>query len=285
VRFNQERAALEILGIDFSGARSDSSTWMAEGFLEGQVLTLGRCRPVTRAELTERLAGAASQTIAALDFPFSVPLSFAQYWMPAARSMPDLWRAASSIELARFIEMRDAFVPSHGEPKRICDALYPECYSCLHKTNPNMLPMTFYGMRMLSQLWAAGCEVPPLEHQGRGKPVLLEVMPGAVLRGLGLPYKGYKNGARATELRGRILTELPNRVLSLSKGRVLGLPDFRDLCLASHDCLDAVVAFIAAALWAARPDAFRLPESQGLHDCDPTIQIEGWLYAPVHLRD
>lgn len=272
---------MEILGVDFSGAKSDSSTWMAEGFLDGHELTLCGCQPVTRAELTERLAGAASNAIAALDFPFSVPLSFARYWMPHAKSMTELWKAASSMELARFIEMRDAFVQFHGETKRTCDALYPECYSCLHKTNPNMLPMTFYGMRMLFCLWDAGCDVPPLKPQGRGGPLLLEVMPGAVLRALGLPYKGYKNGMKALELRGRILTEMPGRVpFNLAK-----LADFSELCLASHDRLDAIVALVGAGLWAMAPSSFRLPESEGLNDNDSAIQIEGWLYAPVHLMN
>ncbi|GIT69326.1 MAG: hypothetical protein Ct9H300mP27_04300 [Chloroflexota bacterium] len=59
---------------------------------------------------------------------------------------------ARGITLNDFLFFRDEFVKQHGEPKRFGDTLYPECYSCLHKANPNLVPMTFYGMQMLDQL-------------------------------------------------------------------------------------------------------------------------------------
>ncbi len=37
-----------------------------------------------------------------------------------------------------------------------------------------MVPMTFYGMRMLASLWSAGRAVPPLEPRQAEKAVLLE---------------------------------------------------------------------------------------------------------------
>ena len=194
--------------------------------------------------------------------------------------MPELWATASLMELDEFLKLRDDFVARDGEPKRLCDTYFPESYSCLHKTNPNMVPMTFYGMRMLHQLWSAGCEVPPMPSQNSGRAELLESMPGAVLRALGLPYKGYKNGTRATVLRNQILENLSSR----SAITLQNFDEFKDACLENHDCLDALVAAVAAALWVRNPQAFRLPTSYELEEREGQIFLEGWLYAPVFIN-
>ena len=119
-------------------------------------------------------------------------------------------------------------------------------------------------------------------------------MPGATLRALGLPFKGYKNGVRALELRRRILAELSWR----SGLPMPNLDDFEEQCLFSHDCLDAVVATVTAALWVRQPDLFWRPQDpgsspsgstppesipkKGESDLDLAVQ-EGWLYAPVFI--
>ena len=106
-------------------------------------------------------------------------------------------------------------------------------------------------------------------------------MPGAVLRALELPFKGYKNGTRKLDLRRQILDGLPGRIpLALPN-----LEDLRDDCMSSHDCLDAVVAAVAAALWATDPAMFRLLATQDGRGDRSSLMTEGWLYAPVHIRD
>ena len=280
---------MEIAGVDFSGAKTDDRTWVARGRLDGHVLTLRECKPVTRVQLAELLLGLPQGSVAALDFPFSVPQSFAHFWRPEASSMPELWAAASEIDLPQFLALRDDFVGQWGEPKRRCDLRFPECYSCLHKANPNMVPMTFYGMRMLGPLWLAGCTVPPLAPPGVDKAVLLEAMPGAALKALGLPYKGYKKGANALQLRQRILSGLATR----SGLTVRNLSRFQETCLGSDDALDSVVAAVIASLWATDPACFWRPSlkhatgehSTGEHatGSDSIALLEGWLYAPVFL--
>ena len=275
---------MEIIGVDFSGARSDNNTWITRGRLDGDELVLQSCQPISRSELADMLANRPGPTIAALGYPFSVPQSFASFWHADAASMDELWPVATDIELADFIALRDDFVSRFGEPKRLCDIHYPESFSCLHKTNPNLVPMTFYGMRMLDRLWAAGCEVPPLGSEGRNGTVLLEVMPGAVLRCLGLPFKGYKNGMRASELRHEILDGLDG-VKRFSLVKLRGLDEFKSLCLSTHDCLDSVVAALAAALWHLDRSLFRLPEVDPSGSLPPQVILEGWLYAPAMLRE
>ena len=266
---------MRVVGVDFSGAKADSNTWVAQGCLDGGHLHLTDCRPVSRSELVDLLVSLPDNAVAALDFPFSVPSGFAGFWEPQAASMPDLWDAAAAMDMSDFLELRNHYVRKHGEPKRRCDTFFPECYSCLHNVNPNMVPMTFRGMQMLSGLWARGCKVPPLAPPRRGKALLLEAMPGAALRAFHLPYKGYKNGKQAAIKRVEILEGLAQR-------SGVGLPNldiFRQACLASHDCLDSVVAAVVGVLWKQDPGLFWRPELDGP---DSAAILEGWLYAPVN---
>ena len=275
---------MKILGVDYSGAKTDDRTWMASGFLDQGSLVLQDCRSVRRAELAEMLVSLDQGSVAALDFPYSVPKDFAHFWQPGVTSMPDLWAAAAMMDLAQFMAYRDDFVARYGEPKRRCDLRFPECYSCLHKANPNMVPMTFHGMQMLGPLWRAGCVIPPLESRKPEKAVLLEAMPGAALKAMNLPYKGYKKGTNALRLRQRILDGLEER----SGVGIKNLDRFRDLCLGSDDALDSVVAALTATLWALDPSVFWHPSlegsGQGTTGPDAVALLEGWLYAPVYLR-
>lgn len=272
---------MKILGVDFSGARTDQHTWLAQGVLDGNRLTLTGCRPVPRAELTQLLAETSGPAVAALDFPFGVPESFVRYWCPGATTMPDLWAAANRMELPDFVALRDGFVAQWGEPKRRGDAFFPECYSPLHKANPNLVPMTFRGMQMLHQLGAADFEIPPLAAPSHPQAALLEAMPGAALRALGLPYKGYKNGVRALQLRQQVLEGLQNQTFV----PLANLEDFWELALGNHDGLDSIIAALTAALWALDPGWFRCPPPPESEDFDPFAQLEGWLYAPSFLSD
>lgn len=278
-----------ILGVDFSGAKHDKNTWVTQGKLENNTLVLESCQAIPRAKLAELLGSLPGTAVAALDFPFSVPQKFADQWLPGANTMPDLWQLAAAMEFEDFMALRDSFVAQHGELLRRGDCYFPECYSCLHKTNPNMVPMTFRGMQMLHGLWRAGCRVPPLPDQDRSGPTLLESMPGAALRAFNLPFKGYKKGQHAIELRRKILDDLATR----SSITVTNLHQFNDQCIGSDDCLDSVVAAVAACLWVKDRTLFRLPQN-GPGDATvrggtpgpgenelATARLEGWLYAPV----
>ena len=172
---------VEILGVDFSGAALDNNTWVAAGTLTHAGLELRECFPSSRDQVAGMLLDLPAGSVAALDFPFSVPRPFAEYWTHGAIDMTQLWAAAAVMESVGFMKLRDDFVSRHGEPKREIDKSHTESYSCLHKANPNMVPMTFRGMQMLARLWPAGCDVPPLPSQNAGKAVLLEVMTGACL--------------------------------------------------------------------------------------------------------
>ena len=270
-----------IVGVDFSGHRDDRHTWVAQGRLDaGGALRLDSVQPARRAALHDLLATIPAPAIAALDFPFGVPARFTAHLSPKhpPRVMSDLWEAVSGMTSDEFLAGRDRFVADHGELKRSGDMRhFPESYSPLHRANPNMLPMTFEGMRLLHRLhrelprrW----HVPPLEPTTRfaHAVTLLELMPGAFLKAVGLPYKGYKKGRRSCELRETITDALA----SASGISLPNLDSVRMGCHANDDHLDAVVAAVGAACWARHSDRFRHPRPDEL----ALARLEGWIYVP-----
>ena len=270
-----------IIGVDFSGARSDRNTWLSRGKLTADgALLLDGARSIRRAELYDLLPTIPTPAVVALDFPFGVPSLFARFLSPQRppSDMPALWRAVAGMSQAEFIAARNDFVASNGEPKRAGDGKYhPESYSPLHSVNPNMLPMTHSGIQLLHR-WhqdhPARWHVPPILRPAPADETvtLLELMPGALLKSLHLPYKGYKRGQQSTQRRTAILNGL-----ALKSGVPLpNLDTLRADCLANDDCLDSVVATVGAAMWAQNPSQFRHPNDAEL----PDAQLEGWIYVP-----
>ena len=97
-------------------------------------------------------------------------------------------------------------------------------------------------------------------------------MPGALLKSIGLPYKGYKKGRAALERRDDILG-------NLAQASGVDLPNLdrvRLACRANDDCLDAVVAAVGASAWAKDTSRFHHPDSDELADA----RLEGWIYVP-----
>ncbi len=277
-----------IIGVDFSGHRDDRNTWVALGDLteEGGLL-LDSAQPVRRDDLYDALSGVRTPAVAALDFPFGVPRAFAEFLCDKAtpRHMVDVWRVVAGLTASEFAEKRGEFVNhrpglplSEREPKRAGDlAHHRESYSPLHTVNPNMLPMTYEGILMLHR-WHAEqprrWHAPPLAPRGPepDRVTLLELMPGAFLKSIGLPYKGYKKGRAALERRDEIL----GRLAEASAVNLPNLGRVRMACRANDDCLDAVVAAVGAAAWAGDAARFHHPNSDELGDAE----LEGWIYVP-----
>ena len=272
---------MQIFGVDFSGARADRNTWLTQGvLLNDGSLVLEECRPVKRRELEDLLRNTQGPAVAAMDFPFSVPLDFSRSLAPEAKTMRDMWQAVSKMKYDEFQNQCKEFVAHNGEPKRIADIHFPESFSPLHRVNPNMVPMTFRGMQMLNSLWDDVCSVPPLTSNPERQITLLETMPGAALKDFGLPHKGYKKGKQALEKRKKILKELSSR----SSVPLPNLSSFEASCLRSDDCLDSLVAAVVAALWHSKPKLFQLEHQGSSKDFEEAVRLEGRIYSPVRLR-
>lgn len=281
-----------IIGVDFSGHRDDRNTWVALGECGSNgALVLDSVQPVRRDDLGIILADAAAPAVAALDFPFGVPREFADFLCEGVSpgDMTDVWDVIARLTGQEFVARRDDFVsaraglPLHErEPKRAGDlAHHRESYSPLHTVNPNMLPMTYEGIRML-RAWHTEqprrWHVPPLDPTGTAseRVTLLELMPGAFLKSVGLPFKGYKKGRTALTKRDEILG-------SLAEASGVGLPNLgrvRMACRANDDCLDAVVAAVGAAAWAVDESHFHHPDGGEMADA----VLEGWIYVPVRVQ-
>ncbi len=273
-----------IIGVDFSGAKHDRNTWAARGRLapDGE-LWFDSVQPVLRQDLFKLLATVPTPAVAALDFPFGVPAAFAAYLNPRCKpgeaAMPAVWQTIAGMSAEQFALERNNFVSQFGEHKRTGDAAYGESFSPLHRFNPDMLPMTYYGIGMLHRChedYPARWHAPPLDPPSNpeGTVTLLETMPGAFLKAIGLKHTGYKNrrdALDALQRRAAILDGLD------AKSDVL-LPNLSAVemgCRASHDCLDSVIAAVAAAAWAQDPDRFRRPNADKL----PQACLEGWIYC------
>ena len=97
---------MNVIGVDFSGDKRDHKTWVAQWEAHGDNLTLTECRSMSRKQLTRLLADYKEPVIVAMDFPFSVPRSFARCWRPEATEMHHLWKAATDTKLDKFTSRR-----------------------------------------------------------------------------------------------------------------------------------------------------------------------------------
>ena len=276
-----------VWGVDFSGGGKDDAkgnTWITEGRLDGEMLTIDDCRAISRDDLTLLLKDLSDGSVAAMDFPFGIPQEFMQHLgihattMPDV-TMPDVWNSVTGEDKdVRWFKSKcdESYTIHDRELKRTGDKDYNESMSPL---NLRMYRMTFHGMSMLDKLWkATNCQVPPLQEAERNGPILLETMPGAVLSRIGFPYevyKGYKNknDAKSRPLRVEILDKLEKK----SGITVQNLSTFCNSCLGIHDCLDSLIAAIAAAKWVNDETSFWRPEDQNVL---AAAQREGWIYAP-----
>lgn len=277
-----------IIGVDYSGSQSNDP-WVTEAEIHGNGLRLVSCYPLPREALTELLLAKCgeSNVVIGMDFPFGLPRSFAEVEFGFKGTlMTEMWEVIHNKDLPEYIKKIRPRLLKKGDLRKFNKCLRQGdknhfssvAYSPLNPAAPEMFPMTFYGMSMLHTLWTqSDCRVPPLDYAGREGAVLLETMPGVLLRYLCLPAANYKkknkaNGGDPEKVRKEILNGL-----GTDSPVLLQIPDgIREKCIKNDDCLDSLVAAIAAAAWVQRPNSFRKPEADELADA----QLEGWIYAP-----
>ncbi len=298
-------AETTIVGVDFSGAEVEGKTWITEGKFDGEKLAIEKCESISRQDLEQCLMKLSGGSVAAMDFPFALPWDIAKLWRPSASEMPALWEAAAEVsELKNFYKLVAQFATAvDTELLRVGDLCFTNAQPCLHKGRPNMVPMTFKGMQMLHRLWKSSrFRVPPLVDSP-DLPVLLEVMPGAVLRNLCLPSSRYKDGTKEQQQERRGNREkIMSSLLSGYAGVHLRVPEhIIENCIERRDGdgLDSLVAAIAAARWASCEADFCVPSGEIVNSLKrnpknnrqasvsargmtklAAAQLEGWIYAP-----
>jgi hypothetical protein len=260
-------------GVDFSGDMRDpkDGTWLALLELREERLAVVRLEATGRIGLEAQLRNPDAALLHAeaigLDFPFGIPIPFAEVllggpfpeegWWALARRLERISRPAYLIALQEF---RDA----NGEIKRVTDEAAGG-FSPLHRVYPDLGPMTYQGIRLIAEERSRYAVRPFESAKGR---LLLEVYPGADIRRLGLtaPGPGEKNHAIVDAL-----------------SRAARLPvaidqPFLRRCLAQRDALDAVVAARCAAQAVLSGETDRTPEELAPGQGD-RVRKEGWIYG------
>ncbi len=264
----------KIIGVDFSGAVAEGKTWIAEGHLDGsRELIVDRVQPILRKDLIALLCVVPASTVAALDFPFGLPRVVLESLGIEHESMNYVW---SDIATMHLDDYRAECKKFRRHYKRAGDRHYPVSMSVL---NSRLVPMTYHGIKMLYALTQSSSNqwwIPPLDcgKSPTDKVTLLEVMPGAFLRAIGFDHatvKGYKDAKAALETRDYIIGNLAAR----ANVELPNLADYRWGFQANDDCLDAVIAAVAAASWALGTP-FLHPTAAEFMDA----RLEGWIYAP-----
>ena len=276
-----------IVGVDFSGAAPDRDTWFAHGHLDDGNLALERVQPIRREDLYSLMLRLPVPAVAAMDFPFGLPQEFLPHIgvTDDYKTIDEIWTILAYTDRQDLEDVAAEFVRDYSEPHRVVERHYPESSSTLHRVNPDMLPMTYLGARLLSRWWDHKDRPPwhvlPLEPPSEPPEkcvTVMETMPGAFLRSVRLPYRYYKGkGPISLQNRDRIIDGLgPKSGIALPN-----LDEWRYACRANTDCLDAVVAAVCAAAWLQGADGFRPPQQQE----EAAARREGWLYAPIRQED
>ena len=227
------------------------------------------------------MIGVAAPAAIAMDFPFGLPEEF----LPQLgitddyQTIDKIWPILAFTEWKDLEEIAAEYVDDYSEPRRIVDQIYTEAKSTLHRIRPDLLRMTYRGSKLLSRWWDHKDRSPwhilPLEPPSEPveqRVTVMETMPGAFLRSIGLPYRNYKgSGATALQNREYILNNLgPNSGIVLPN-----LVEWRHSCRASDDCLDAIIAAVCAAAWLHRAADFRIPKQNE----EAAARREGWIYS------
>lgn len=276
----------KIIGVDFSGARTEEDTWLAECHLTGTYeLIIERVQPIRRVDLCAFLFKALPGTVVALDFPFGLPIEVLESFFKDLdldnATMADVWPLIARMTREEYEDKCRGFVSrTRRHPKRTGDHRHTVSMSPL---NVRMIPMTYHGIELLNKIHDESPDrwlVPPIDCEAPAaeRVTLLEVMPGAFLKRLGFEtqtVKRYKNAEDSLFNREHIIAELSSRAQNVGVS-VSNLSEFKWGMKAIDDCLDSVVAAIAAASWARNQVAFCHPEPSELK----SAQLEGWIYVP-----
>ncbi len=203
-----------------------------------------------------------------LDFPFGLPLPFAETILGGSFPDEGWWALVRKLErLSRpdYLVALQEFRDGHGELKRLTDEK-AGAFSPLHRIDPDLGPMTYHGIRMIAEE-RSRYAVRPFES-ARGR-LLLEVYPGAIARRLRLGEAGHGSGRVSAILGGlEKLERLPVEIDDAQRSR----------CLSRRDALDAVIAARCAAMAVLSGEVEKSPEELCPGEGD-RVRKEGWIYG------
>lgn len=282
----------KVAGADCSGAReTPNETWLALATLSGNKLEVSSIQKTGMHALARELTSISDLFAAGLDCPFSLPAEFItflceQLELPEFQSWQSLAEQLVFMPFEKFQELARTF---KKEAKRVTDKLScAQALSPLHRVNPAMLQMTYYGIRMLASLDPGRFYVLPFQQTLERGTAVLEVYPRATLKCLLLPDTGYKSSvkkehARMQSARHKILQgllALQSEEKCKDCPRIVLNTRIEQLCVESDHALDALLACYTTALWLDKPSRCGDPYASNEDD----VLLEGWIYEPDNLN-
>jgi hypothetical protein len=262
-------------GVDYSGDMRDprEATWLAIVELRDDRLRVIRLEPTGRHGLQGYLRDPDTSLMnveaIGLDFPFGLPIDFAEKIMGGPFPEEGWWALAKKLErvtrpdyLVAVQEHRDEL----GESKRLTDERVSG-FSPLHRVNPDLGPMTYHGIRMIAEDRSRYAVKPFESAQGK---LLLEVYPGGYVKRLELP-PGEGDGRDRRRLILNALGGLGYMPIELQESMARS-------CLARRDALDAVIAARLSAVAVLSGEVERAPDDLAPGEGE-RVRREGWIYG------
>ena len=111
------------------------------------------CKPIRREDLYSLMLRLPVPAVAAMDFPFGLPQEFLPHIgvTDNYKTIDEIWTILAYTDRQDLEDVAAEFVRDYSEPHRVVERHYPESSSTLHRVNPDMLPMTYLGARLLSR--------------------------------------------------------------------------------------------------------------------------------------
>ncbi len=260
-------------GVDYSGDMRDprDGTWLALLRIDGESLRVARLEATGRHGLSAHLRDPdrllMNVEAIGLDFPFGVPLPFAEKLLGGPFPEEGWWALARRFERLKrpeYLVALQEFRDEQGEPKRLTDEQVGG-FSPLHRVNPDLGPMTYHGIRMIAEERSRYAIKPFETAQGH---LLLEVYPGGLVRRMKPSGDGEQSRTGAIIDALARLDHLPV---------VIDEP-FLKTCHGKRDALDAVIAARLAAAAVLTGEAERPADGLAPEHGD-RVRLEGWIYG------
>jgi len=261
-------------GAEYGGDMRDvrTGTWLAVLELQGERLGLVQLEPTGRSgfHATLRDAGPALRDAEAigLAFPFGLPLPFAETLLGGPFPDEGWWALAKRLDrMSRpdYLVALQEFTEANGELKRVTVETTGE-FSPLHRTEPDLGPMTYHGIRMIAEERSRFAVRPFETAQGR---LLLEVSPRSLAGRLRSEEDGGHNRALSAMLQG--LAQMPHWPVDIAE-------PFRGRCLSHRNAVDAVLAARCAAGAVLSGETERATEDLAPGHGE-RVRREGWIYG------
>ncbi len=274
---------LDLVGVRFSSARPPNPTHIAWGSDRGGALVVDGIDRVG-ATFPERLAKGPPRVLA-VDVPLGVPVGLARDLVGMALNgsqvLHQLTAAAPSLVDARWA----AFAAAHPGALRHTDAVTHGASSITAPRPPSWRSLGAFA-RALAPVRDRVTLLPVDSREFTpARPMVMEALPAAMLRLLGLPYllhraapaEGVASLNDVTAERYAVIRGLPDAVAALGLRVELPAP-VANACAqdAGGDALDAVLALVAAHL--GTRGFWTPPPLTGPHAA--RVLIEGWIVRP-----